>query len=271
MFKKDCFFRNGVTNLNTHERQFIKLDDVGIFSTTHAEDAAEICQLIANLKILQPEFINKPKPKITDGCACCGGNVIAFQCCDLFEEVLAVEIDYDRCEYYLRNNINVVRKFRENSVPTMAICGNIIELSRWITQDVIFLDPPWGGPDYKNKTKISLYLSGFKISKVVKEIFNNEKSREHKTKCIILKVPQNFDIDTMIDELHNEEICLLKSFQKFELYVVYPTMEFHPPAPLTQGSLLAIDGPNGGYITSSRSSGGGNSVMTELKEIVCLK
>lgn len=271
MFKKDCFFRNGVTNFNTHERQLINLDDVGIFSTTHAEDAAEICKLIANLKILQPEFINKPKPSITDGCACCGGNVIAFQCCDLFEKVLAVEIDYDRCEYYLRNNINVVKKIRENSIPTVALCDDIIKLSPWITQDVIFLDPPWGGPDYKNKTKISLFLSGFNISTVVKNIFLQEKNKGNKTKCIVLKVPQNFDMDYMIDDLHNEEICLLKSFKKFDVYVIYPNRKFHPPAPLTQGSLLAIDGPNGGYISSSKSSGAGISAINELNEIVCLK
>jgi len=51
---------------------------------------------------------------------------------------------------------------------------------------VIFLDPPWGGPEYKNATSIRLSLSGKRLSDVCWQLSVH-------TDFIALKVPKNFD------------------------------------------------------------------------------
>lgn len=53
-------------------------------------------------------------------------------------------------------------------------------------QDAIFIDPPWGGPEYKTLDKVQLYLSGLPLYEVCKQIYNF-------TDYIIIKVPVNFD------------------------------------------------------------------------------
>ena len=41
-----------------------------------------------------------------------------------------------------------------------------------IKQDVIFIDPPWGGSIYKTKKKVDLYLDDINISEIVDSLYN---------------------------------------------------------------------------------------------------
>jgi 16S rRNA G966 N2-methylase RsmD len=63
-------------------------------------------------------------------------------------------------------------------------------------QDLIFIDPPWGGPDYKNKDSIDLYLSDTELSEVCEHIKDN-------TQFIGIKVPVNFNEISFIDKTKN--------------------------------------------------------------------
>jgi 16S rRNA G966 N2-methylase RsmD len=60
-----------------------------------------------------------------------------------------------------------------------------------LKQDVIYLDPPWGGNEYKNKDKIDLYLDEINVIDIINQMYNF-------TKIIVLKVPNNFNL-TRID------------------------------------------------------------------------
>ena len=59
--------------------------------------------------------------------------------------------------------------------------------------DILFIDPPWGGPDYKNIEKLDLFLYDIKNEKInIKTIIN---SYIDKFKYIILKCPINFHLN----------------------------------------------------------------------------
>lgn len=53
--------------------------------------------------------------------------------------------------------------------------------------DIVYFDPPWGGRDYRSQTNLMLELSG----KPIWEVINGTKA-----KYVVLKAPNNFDINT---------------------------------------------------------------------------
>ena len=64
--------------------------------------------------------------------------------------------------------------------------------------DVLYIDAPWGGKDYKNKERLSLYLDKNELS----DIYNKFKK---KTKLFVFKLPKNY-----FDNINNENfICEL--------------------------------------------------------------
>ena len=51
--------------------------------------------------------------------------------------------------------------------------GDCLELSLKLEQNVIFIDPPWGGPSYKNEDFVDLYINNIILSDVCKKIYIN--------------------------------------------------------------------------------------------------
>lgn len=152
-------------------RNNLKLDEEAYYSVTDQTTA----------DIISTELVNNfPDVKIiTDGTACIGGNTYSFS--KFFEKVQAIEIDNTKFNY-LKHNINCL-DIKNVEVFNDDLLNKINDLE----QDMIFIDPPWGGPNYKEHIYINLYLSGFDISNICELIKN-------KTKYIALKVPINFNI-----------------------------------------------------------------------------
>eukprot|EP00644_Phytophthora_capsici_P014463 jgi/Phyca11/503407/fgenesh2_kg.PHYCAscaffold_3_\ len=115
---------------------------------------------------------------VTDGTACVGGNVLSF--CDFFSHVNAIENDPTRVQM-LRHNVQVLQK-----TNARCIHANYLDVMLELQQDVVFLDPPWGGPEYKDLEKVDLFLGGLPLHEICTRLQNS-------AKCIVLKVPSNFD------------------------------------------------------------------------------
>jgi 16S rRNA G966 N2-methylase RsmD len=88
---------------------------------------------------------------ITDMTSCVGGNVISFS--RFFKKVNAIEIDPLRFDMLKHNTETVVGATNVNFIN-----GNAVELllgqddgtaPQQFQQDILFMDPPWGGVDYK--------------------------------------------------------------------------------------------------------------------------
>lgn len=147
----------------------------------------------------------KEDPKnlsITDGTSNVGGNVINFA--KYFGNVNAVELDkinYD----ILQNNVKVYE--RKN---VRFYLGDITKIR--IRQDILFLDPPWGGLMYASKENINLYLSKLSVGEFVKSI-------KDQTKYFVLKVPRNFDINLFYRESEIRDMCIV-NLKKFYLLLI---------------------------------------------------
>ena len=157
--------------------QTLLSSEVGKYSLTSPKDAQIISDYIKSL-IPSTEI---DKIIVTDATAGNGGNTLNFAI--NFLKVNAVEIDkkeFDILEKNINNleikNIKVFNK-------------DYLHLLNTLEQDVIFFDPPWGGPKYKKYKKIKLFLGKEKESNIV----NITNKLKDKAKIIILKVPFNFD------------------------------------------------------------------------------
>ncbi len=147
------------------------LDDEGLWSITHIKDADLISHTII-------EIMGTNKLNILDMTAGCGGNMISF--INIFYHTTGIEINENRFNL-LKNNLDKYKK--DNYI---LINGNSIEYIKSL-YDVYYIDPPWGGPDYKNNQSIELYLSNINIYDIIQLIPVN--------KLIVLKLPFNYNID----------------------------------------------------------------------------
>ncbi|GMF22639.1 unnamed protein product [Phytophthora lilii] len=193
--KRDFFFRN----LDYELRRQLQVDEVAEFSVTDFEMATKISQAVLDLFAppkddttsesgnedhedgsTTTEERKKFPLVVTDGTACVGGNVLSF--CDFFTHVNAIENDCTRVKM-LRHNVQVLQK-----TNAKCIHANYLDVMLELQQDVVFLDPPWGGPEYKDLEKVDLFLGGLPLHEICTRL-------QGSAKCIVLKVPSNFDGD----------------------------------------------------------------------------
>jgi 16S rRNA G966 N2-methylase RsmD len=185
--------------VNDAQKAQLLLDEEAMYSTTDQNTANKISEYI---KHYFPDV-----KTITDGTACIGGNTYSFS--RYFENVNAIEINKKRYDY-LKHNLYIL-----NTDNVAIYNGSVTHICPNLKQDLIFLDPPWGGPSYKFKTKITnLYLSELELSEVTKELSKY-------TKYICIKIPNNFDVTTFTNRTSNYMTLLLhnKSLRKMQLII----------------------------------------------------
>lgn len=175
----------------------IKIDEDSIHYISLKEVASKITIIIK----YQLEKIGiTENVHITDATAGVGGNVISFG--KEFSIVNAIEIDELRYEYLI-NNINV---YELKNVNTFNDDCRII-LPKIKKHDVVFIDPPWGGKDYKNHEKLTLSLSNTPLETLCNNLLD-----ETKNICcpsiIVLKLPTNYDLYYLYDMVNSKTIYL---------------------------------------------------------------
>ncbi len=156
----------------------LNYDIEGLWSITHPKEAEYISNKIKDIM----ETTNISILDMTTGC---GGNMISFL--KIFKHVTGVEINKERFEI-LKKNLNKYDYHNYSIINDD--CINVINISNNI-YDVYFIDPPWGGPEYKKLDNIQLYLSNIKLEDVINMIPKN--------KLIILKIPFNATLNININ------------------------------------------------------------------------
>ncbi len=145
---------------------------------------------------------------ITDATAGIGGNTYFF--CKTFKYVNVVELD-NNLENTLRLNLSPF------SNKSYYFCSfNIIKFL--VKQDIIFIDPPWGGESYKQKKKISLYLDNIDVLDIVNSLY-------YFCKIICLKVPNNFNITSIDNKFWEHKIYNINRSKK----CIYKIIIFFKP------------------------------------------
>ena len=206
--KRDCFV-GGSTQFTPSERECLELDEVGVFSTTFAWEAYEICNVIMGI----PELarLNR-KLVVTDACAGCGGNTMSFLCDGRFEVVRIVEIDRERLNV-LKRNLKFLTSVRMIQTEFELLCEDYTRCMLSLEQDVVFLDPPWGGVKYHREMDLSLEIGGMKVAAIMDKLVGRG------VLCVVLKAPKNFDLMKLKDDLDHPEGLRGISFAKWNLLV----------------------------------------------------
>lgn len=192
--KKDFLFKF----LPKSIRDRLQLDDEALFSVTDQQTADKITNDL--LKYVPCTST------ITDGTACIGGNT--FSLSRVYNNVNAVELDKKRFKY-LKNNMALL-----GADNVYCYEGDIMDWISKLEQDMIFLDPPWGGPDYKTHDLVDLYLSNIPLYDIC------HKLKDH-TKYIAIKTPTNFNIQHFLDKTNSylEPVYRNLRLRKLHLYI----------------------------------------------------
>src|ERR1700744_682720 len=120
-------------------------DNVALYSFTNMRITEHICKSLYSL----PDITKASR--ITDAMAGAGGDTLTFA---RYFIVTAIECNVNRCDM-LRHNINI---FGFNNVTIVNDYYQNVKNN--LVQDIIYFDPPWGGPDYKYYDSMKLVVPG---------------------------------------------------------------------------------------------------------------
>ena len=156
----------------------LKTTEEGSYSITRRRDAERIMVVLNN---------NLPPLRtltFTDATACNGGDTINLAL--VSKHVDSIELNIDNFNV-LKNNIEVYE------LTNVAIHhGDATLLFNWYT-DVLYIDPPWGGKDYKKSKNLDLFMSGKRLDSWLEEIL----LRKNRPAFIILKLPYNYNFNRL--------------------------------------------------------------------------
>jgi len=144
----------------------IKLDEQALFSITPEKNAVDHAKRIGNKTVL-------------DGFGCVGGNTIAFA--RFCKKVFMIELDENRLAM-AKHNASIYGV--EDKIEF--IHGDFFDKAPEVQADVLYLDPPWGGPEYKD-------IETFKLSHFSPDGTKTLDLAFIHFKEVVLRVPKNFD------------------------------------------------------------------------------
>lgn len=148
----------------------------GRYSISDKKGSSKLVELIER-------FFKTKDLVITDATGNNGSDTIALAL--KFKKVNSIELDKINYEA-LTNNIKVYNLKNVNTYLNDSL-KQLTELQ----QDVIYIDAPWGGSDYKNTDRIKLYMSEKELS----DIYNKFKN---KARLFVFKIPFNYDFTYFI-------------------------------------------------------------------------
>lgn len=171
-FKKK-FFKdsNMVVDIN-----MLRMTTQGEYSVSSINASKKLIKIIT-------KYFRTTDITVTDGTGNNGADTIALA--GVFYKVNSIELDQTNYAV-LENNVKV---YGLSNVKLYL--GNTLDLLDKIKQDVIYIDAPWGGRDYKKLPSVRLKLGNMEISDIVKKF-------RTKAKLFVFKVPKNYDFNYFI-------------------------------------------------------------------------
>jgi hypothetical protein len=121
---------------------------------------------------------------ITDLTGNVGGDTIMFGL--NFKQVDSIEYNQENFDALKHN----VHEYKLKNVNLHF--GDSTKLYNWYT-DVLYIDPPWGGPDYKKKTKLDLFLGNIRIDTFLEYVLR----QSWRPKYVCMKLPKNYNFERL--------------------------------------------------------------------------
>lgn len=172
-------------------------------------------------------FLKRELPSIkslVDGTAHIGCDTLNFAIAYPKASITAIDIDAVAISH-LDYNLRIFFKYPYQLSRFTLIRDDFLKIIRTTSTpssifpvDLIYLDCPWGGPDYYKKQRLLLYLSETPLHVIVNEIFTRKLCT-----YVLLKVPKNFDVIEFTSHLlpcnssMNERGRCIKFFSVFKM------------------------------------------------------
>lgn len=180
----------------------LKMTEEGEYSITKRNDGIQILNIMKNI------IGNLRNKTITDLTGNVGGDTILFGL--NFKKVKSIEFNKENFKV-LENNINV---YNLNNVELFE--GDSTKIYNWMT-DILYIDPPWGGSNYRNSNNIDLFFGDYRLDDYIDFILK----QSWKPKYIILKLPKNYNFDRFSNFNGKKYDILNKSKEiRFNLIVI---------------------------------------------------
>lgn len=189
----------------------LKYDSEGLWSISHPKSADDISKKI---KLFEKSGLTINT--IMDSTAGLGGNTLSFA--KYFNKIISVEYDTNRFSI-LKNNVsnytyNNIELYNQDFLQTLS------EIN--IDIDAIFIDPPWGGPNYKYDSNLKIQISNIDVKNICKIIYNYN-SNGNKIKIAVFKLPYNYDYISIVNncsdiiKIHN----IIKENNIVYLFIIF--------------------------------------------------
>lgn len=149
---------------------------------------------------------NLENKTLTDATACMGGDTINFSL--HFEHVSAIEMNRENF-LLLENNVNT---FGCKNVEMHF--GDSTAIIDWVS-DIIYVDPPWGGPGYRNVQNVELFMGIKRLDIWLEDLM----SGPYRPSFIFLKLPFNYNPAKLVF-LPNFERMIEEKIQNFFLVCI---------------------------------------------------
>jgi len=168
------------------------MTNVGVYSVS------KITASLALTKIIKSYFSDE-NLVITDATGNVGSDSIMLAL--NFKHVNSIEMSIDQYKV-LQHNVSVY-----GLQDKMTLINNdSLKALKNLKQDVIYIDAPWGGTDYKNKTSMSLFMSEKELSYIYEE---------YKSLCklMIFKVPKNYNFTYFMQNCKSINVSIVSVFK----------------------------------------------------------
>jgi 16S rRNA G966 N2-methylase RsmD len=165
----------------------VKIDNDSISFISSPIYAEKISKIIIN-------HTKTNKINVTDCTAGCGGDTLSFL--HKFKKVYSIERNLLRYNYLL-NNIQAYKLAKYSRI----YCGNFLNIIKQIEDhDVLYIDPPWGGRNYKKYRNLKLSINNIPLESVITDLITNKETKKVPN-FIVLKLPNNYDLKHLYDKL----------------------------------------------------------------------
>lgn len=161
------------------DKSKLLITNVGMYSVSKVQGSEKLIHLIKKY------FDNDTDITVTDATGNVGSDTINLAL--HFKNVNSIEMSIDQYPV-LKHNIDTYKLKNIN-----AIHGDSLLVLPTLKQDIIYIDAPWGGVDYKNAATMNLYLGNKELAQIYSE-YNQY------CKMMIFKVPKNYDFNNFIQE-----------------------------------------------------------------------
>ena len=154
----------------------LQMTEEGEYSITKRKDGEKLIQF------MKDTVRNLKAKTITDMTGNVGGDTILFGL--NFKRVISYELNDENLRA-LKNN---VEQFGLANVVLHH--GDSVKGIPNIDTDIVYIDAPWGGPDYKDKKVLDLFLGPLRIDELVPRILE-------RASYVFLKVPGNYNFQRL--------------------------------------------------------------------------